>query len=584
MKLSPLLKVDSRKRLGAAPRTLARYYTPEPVAEALAEWAIRDASCTILDPSFGGCSFFRAATSALARRGVSNPARLVYGVDKDRRARDYLLPLLSQGAVPDHFITADFLALRPQELKGFPFGAVLGNPPYIRHHRIRGKSWLRKSFVPSNGFLLSGRASYWAYFALHAINFVRSGGRLALVLPGSFLHADYAEVVRKTVLDSFSTVTIIVVQERLFAEAEEVSVLLMAEGRGEPHRGLRIGVAESAGDIATVCKSVESRTRVVGRFENGHRWLSTLVDRDALELYSRLTRDPRIVTLGDLAEIRIGTVTGCNDLFIISDTLRQELGLSRTFLRPIVGRAANLPGLSFAARDHYRLLQDGRPSLLLSIPKQAEISGALATYLETGRQRHIHTRYKCKVRSPWFCVQDGVVPNAFLHYMSSAVPHVVLNSSGATCTNAIHRLTWKKRLSANDQEWIALSSLSTLCQLGAELNGRWYGGGVLKLEPKQARTLLFVKPPGRERMVADTFRAVDSLLRKRETHGAVELVDEVILINGLGLTRQDVDMLARACTFLRKLRFPPSRNLPSKIDLSRPAPDLVSPRRGLHLR
>jgi hypothetical protein len=399
-----------------------------------------------------------------------------------------------------------------------------------------------------------------------------------MVLPGSFLHADYAEVVRKTVLDSFSNVTIIVVQERLFAEAEEVSVLLMAEGRGEPHRGLRIGVAESAADIATVCKSIESRTTVVGRSENGHRWLSTLIDRDALELYSRLTRDPRMVTLGDLAEIRIGTVTGCNDLFIISNALRQELGLSQTFLRPIVDRAANLPGLSFAARDHCRLLQDGRPSLLLSIPKRAEISGPLATYLESARQRHIHTRYKCKVRSPWFCVQDGVVPDAFLHYMSSAVPHVVLNSSDATCTNAIHRITWKKRLSANDQEWIALSSLSTLCQLGAELNGRWYGGGVLKLEPKQARTLLLVKPPAEERLVADTFRTVDSLLRKREIQSAVGLVDEMILINGVGLTTQDVDTLARACTFLRKLRFPPSRNLQSKIDLSRPAADSVLPR------
>jgi hypothetical protein len=384
---------------------------------------------------------------------------------------------------------------------------------------------------------------------------------MAMVLPGAFLHADYAELVRKAILESFSAVNIIVVQERLFPEAEEVSILLMAEGRGGPHRGLRIGVAKSAGDVATVCKSIESGTRVVGCADNAHRWLSTLIDADALELYSRLARDPRIIPLGDLAEIRIGTVTGCNDLFIISDTLRQQLGLSRTFLRPIVDRAAHLPGLSFAARDHYRLLKNGRPSLLLSIPERAEISAPLATYLESGRQRGIHTRYKCKVRSPWFCVQDGRVPNAFLHYMSSAVPHVVLNSSGATCTNAIHRLTWKKRLSPDDQKWIALSSLSTLCQAGAELNGRWYGGGVLKLEPKQARTLLLVKPPARDVPMDDAFRTVDSLLRKREIHTAVELVDEVVLINGLGLARQDVDMLARACAFLRKLRFPPSRSL-----------------------
>jgi hypothetical protein len=574
---SPLTPGPTRT-LGTAPRTLARYYTPETVAQALADWAITDSTSTVLDPCFGGCSFFRATVNALARQGARSPARLLYGVDKDRRAREHLLPLLGQGALPDHFVTADFLAVRPQELKGFPFGAVVGNPPYIRHHRIRGKSSLRKFFVPSNGFFLSGRASYWAYFLLHALDFVAPGGKMAMVLPGAFLHADYAEVVRRAVLESFSNVTVVVVRERLFADAEEVSVLLMAEGRGQPHRELRVGIAESAGDVATVCKNIESHTKIVRCSQSSHRWLSTLIGTDALELYSRLAQDTRTVPLGDLAEIRIGTVTGCNELFVISDALRQQLGLPQAFVREIVDRAAHLPGLSFAARDHYRLLKDGHPSLLLSIPERAELSAALATYLETGRQRQIHTRYKCKVRSPWFCVRDAVVPNAFLHYMSSGVPHLVLNSSGATCTNAIHRLKWKKRLSPNDQEWIALSSLSTLCQLGAELNGRWYGGGVLKLEPKQARTLLLVKPPAQERLVGDTFRAVDSLLRKREIHSAVELVDEVILINGLGLVRQDVDMLARACTFLRKLRFPPSRNLHPKIDLSGPAPDLVSAR------
>ncbi len=560
MKLNPPPRVNSTKRLGTAPKTLARYYTPESVAQALADWAIRDSTCRVLDPSFGGCSFFRATANALARRGVRRPGNLLYGVDKDRYARDHLLPLLGQGAAPDHFVTADFLSLRPQELKGFPFGAVLGNPPYIRHHRIRGKSSLRKSFVPSNGFLLSGRASYWAYFLLHAIDFVGPGGRMAMVLPGAFLHADYAEVARKAVLESFSKVTIVVVQERLFAEAEEVSVLLMADGRGQPHRELRIGIAESTEDIAAICERVESRTRVVGPTGNTRPWLSTLVDAVALELYSSFSRDPRIVPLGDVAEIRIGAVTGCNDLFIISETLRQQLGLSEAFVRPIVDRAAYLPGLSFTRRDHCRLVKDGRPSLLLSILERTKIAAPLAAYLDSAMERGVHSRYKCKVRSPWYCVQDAVVPDAFLHYMSSALPHLVLNSSGATCTNAIHRLTWKRNLPVKEQKWIALSSLSTLCQLGAELNGRWYGGGVLKLEPKQARRLLLVKAPPKGAPLAKAFRTVDSLLRKREIHSAVELVDELVLLDALGLSKGNIDVLARACEFLRQLRLPPSRS------------------------
>jgi hypothetical protein len=88
--------------------------------------------------------------------------------------------------------------------------AIVGNPPYVKHHDI-DPNLLRvaRRRVAEQGFELSGRSSYWAYFVLHALQFVSPGGKLAFILPGAVLHAEYAASVLEAVLNSFGGVTVV---------------------------------------------------------------------------------------------------------------------------------------------------------------------------------------------------------------------------------------------------------------------------------------------------------------------------------------------------------------------------------------
>lgn len=539
-----------------ASRKLGVYYTPGVVAQAIVDWAIWDSSCTVLDPSFGGCAFFRASMNTLLRRGASRPGRLLYGVDIDPTARTFLKPLLCAGARTSQFHTGDFLALDATQLSAAPFDVVVGNPPYVRHHWINQKPSLRKRFVSQNGSkIVDGRASYWAYFLLHSLKFIAPKGRLAFILPISLLHADYSAKVWQEVTNSFRSITLIVVGERIFPQAEEATLILLAKGRGLNTQEIRLGAAHSVADISDICRRIRHRTRRVSSSENYQEWRSALLDPCVLELYRDLQRDARTVSLDRLASVRIGTVTGCNKLFVLTESRCKSLAIPTTWRYPIVCRASHLPALTFQKRDHNYLGRSGKAVQLLLVREHPRASQMLRNYLGKAKKEGIADRFKCRARDTWYRLERINVPDAFLHYMSADLPHLVLNKAAATSTNTIHQLFWKERLSSRQQQFVALSSISTLFQLSAELAGRSYGGGVLKLELKEARKLLlaspFRVPPG----ISDQFPLMDSLLRAGERQKAIEFADRIILRSTLKRSSGEIRRLVEALGSLRRIRL-----------------------------
>jgi len=78
--------------------------------------------------------------------------------------------------------------------------------------------------------------------------------------------------------------------------------------------------------------------------------------------------------------------------------------------------------------------------------------------------------------------------------MGNQGPRIILNSAEAVCTNSIHRIYFKEDLSETMRKAIILSLWSTYGQISAEIEGRTYGSGVLKLEPSEASKLVVFLP------------------------------------------------------------------------------------------
>jgi adenine-specific DNA-methyltransferase len=89
---------------------------------------------------------------------------------------------------------------------------------------------------------------------------------------------------------------------------------------------------------------------------------------------------------------------------------------------------------------------------------------------------------------------------------------------------------------------LAFSFLNTLTLIFAELEGRYYGGGVLELIPSEFKSIPvpYFKAKNRE------FKRLDAMLRsKKPLDSILEFTDDLILKGHLKLGEKDIQKLKR---------------------------------------
>ena len=140
--------------------------------------------------------------------------------------------------------------------------------------------------------------------------------------------------------------------------------------------------------------------------------------------------------------------------------------------------------------------------------------------------------------------------------MSNKFPRLVLNEAKAVSTNTIHRVmfTWKDGMFS--KAFIA-SFYNTLTMLSAELSGRSYGGGVLKLEPSEAERLKVFRPHDIDfvKDLAALLPKVDRLLRAKAFDEVLRTVDQLILQQQFKVDESTLGRLSQAYRSLRQKRL-----------------------------
>jgi hypothetical protein len=143
------------------------------------------------------------------------------------------------------------------------------------------------------------------------------------------------------------------------------------------------------------------------------------------------------------------------------------------------------------------------------------------------------------MRTPWYSVPGVRVPDAFMSYMSNVTPRVVLNEAAFSSSNLVHQLNFHLTERTYARAYIAALH-SSPALLSFELEGRSYGGGVLKHETAEAERVSFPFTDDLAERLDLMLPAVDQALRDSGPQEAAAIVDELLVSDAL-LTEGDLD-------------------------------------------
>ena len=481
------------------------------------------------------------------------PNQQIFGIELDESA----VPRASSFLHRRNFILSDFFAISPSQLPSF--NAVVGNPPFVRYHHFSGT--MRQKAIQlarTAGVDISELTSSWAPFLVHAAQFLRNQGRLAMVVPFEITHAIYARPVLQYLTRSFRQVFLAAFVEQLFPELSQDTVLLLADGFGAQCTEIRFKRFRNVEEFAGPAESHIPFGKRVGtamlESSNG-RLRNHLLTGTGGVLYTSLSADSRTQRLSSLASVGIGYVTGCNDFFHLSQAEISELDIPIGFLRPSLVTPKALSGLMFTRADWSRLRESGAKSSLLDLTgasrHQSDLPASVRSYIEAGRRRKIHLAYKCRVRKPWYAVPHAKPADAFLSYMSGTAPILCWNTAQVLATNSTHEVRFLST-SANVCK-LSLAFATTLVQLSCEIEGHPMGGGMLKLEPSEAERIVIPRLELFSLSQAD-FERADRLMREDDDGQVSDFADRIVLRRGLGLTSKQIQGLRDGLESIRQSR------------------------------
>lgn len=540
VEMSTLATPGHRKAMGA-------YYTDAAVSRFLAAWALRQATDTVLEPSFGGGAFLRAAADRLTELG-GKPSSQVFGCELDTAVHaDFCLNEADQiGVSPCRLTNADFFALNLPR----PVTAVIGNPPFVRYQRFAGPS--RRLAIERTrrlGVAIPELASSWAPFVVVSAGLLEPGGRLAFVAPTELLHATYARPVLDYLGRAFGQVDLLTFERRLFPGLSQDTLLILAADFGTTPHAIRIHhLQDAAGLSAYSPESVPVLTHAEAGSVTDLRPAALRISPEARRLYRQLTADERIRRLGSIASVSVGYVTGANDYFHLTENEAATYRIDHHDLRRAIRRGRDLRGCGLDAANAVPAADEAS---LLFCP-QGELDEAAAAYVLLGEQQGIDTHYKCRVRKPWWRVPGVIAPDLILTVMAGDSPRLVANSRAAVVTNSLHAVRLRAAVAPRA---VAAAAVNTLTALSAELEGHALGGGMLKLEPREAANLLLPWSNAGNTITADQSEALAVALASGDATGATALGDVVHLEHGLGLSSSEIALLREALRSARQWRL-----------------------------
>ena len=450
------------------------YYTPSYLASFISERVLSHfenrVRMSILEPSVGDGAFI----SELAKEekiNINLTALDINKVELNTASEKWRRETAS-------FIKTDFLEYSDSK----KYSAVIGNPPYVKKNILTSKQIELSKTIHSNENLTEASVkNIWATFLVKSNTLLAKNGVLAFVLPSELLQVKFAEEVREYLKNEFQRIEIFTFNDLMFECKGQDTIVLFAYKK-----------ADFKGEFFTNISSKEELEKNNFILKNNNllvesnvKWTHHFLTSDELTFIDNLKN--KLKTVNDYSESKPGIVTGANKYFIINTETENKYNLSK-YTKPIIQKGLFVNGsVVFSDDDIEKLEKSNRPTKLLQLNDTDKISKNLREYLDIGELEELPERHKCGIRKNWYVIPNiSEKPDAFFFKRSHLYPKLLKNNSNALVTDSAYKVGMRNGYDLNS---FIYSFYNTLTLLLSELDGRYYGGGVLELIPSEFKKL-----------------------------------------------------------------------------------------------
>jgi adenine-specific DNA-methyltransferase len=509
------------------------YYTPPDLAVFLARWVKEIGAKRILEPSCGDGVMFTALGQVIWQvRGFKRTSVVGFELDATEAAKAHARAQ-AVGLTGADIRAEDFLHWAIDQLGdgGARFDAVIGNPPFVRYQYLPEPFQHRAAQIFKGLELpFTKHTNAWVPFLLASMALLRPGGRLAMVVPAEIIHVTHAQSLRSYLGRECRRLVVVDPEELWFDGTLQGAVILLAEKKlseAETGEGLGIYPVKGREFLRLSPSSVFNAPQSINGKTVEGKWTRALLDAQTRSLFDEIAEHENVHRFDDIAEVDVGIVTGANKFFLVSDDVVKTHALAK-WAHPMFGRSEHCPGIIYDDRQHASNATKGNPTnFLWFIETSCKVDAAARAYIRLGEDQSLHTRYKCRVRSPWYKVPSVYATEIGMLKRSHDTPRLILNRIGAYTTDTAYRI--RSKVAA---EHLVGCFINPLTALSAELEGRHYGGGVLELIPSEIERLSIPLPTNVKVDLID----LDQAIRTLPTHEVLARQGKIVL-GGLGFSR-----------------------------------------------
>ena len=501
------------------------FYTPEPIAKFILEWAINGGKdYDILEPSCGDGAFLKL----LKNKKYNSVTGIEYDDEEAAKSERININNLS-------IINEDFHIYCNETTRKFDL--VIGNPPYIRYQYFsKEQQFEAQRIFYKAGLKYTKLMNAWVSFVVGSSLLLKKEGKIGFVLPAEILQVSYAKGLRNFLAHFYNKISIVSFKKLVFPSIQQEVVLLLCEKNNTNTHNIDHIELEDTNDLKDLdLYKVKNPKKKIDFKSN--KWTFYFLEQIEIDFLEYLLNSGNIPKIKDFANVEVGITTGANPFFTVSQEIVDEYHL-QDYAKPMVGRSVQVKSLVFTKKDWKDNIKAGAKANFLLFPKKSEFNGnkTALEYINKGEELGINKGYKCGIRDEWQIVPSTRLSDALFIRRNNIYPRLIINEASAYTTDTMHRV-WMKN-GYNIKSFVA-SYYNSISLAFAEVCGRSHGGGVLELMPNEAESILLPYDVKNKELID----IIDSKLRSNlPIEEILKFSNNIILKENLGFSDKEIEI------------------------------------------